>query len=330
MIQYGGTLFSGGANHTAAIAPGGPGYTYSRVFTDLGVAVWFDQHNGSNWTQLRQLGQGAHPTTFHRACVATNTVNYDMLVAWATSTETPVSDGSLNIEGSRPIMFVESHDGGSTWSYPDSIWTGIDVLRTRTGISCAFDLTKSRFVIAYADHEERLGTISRITSLGSSWTFPTQMTGLDAPLLRTSSPPSLSFDSMNWNDDRALLSWWDIDINDQRTMWIRWSAGQNRYIADTGVFLGDVIMTSAEEEQLRGGPIMNVMGGAAHWAFTLQASQVVGRYRRRLVDGWTSAEFYTGYPAPPTTAVADWYVSAAANRYSFTEKAYLRHIIYNQ
>jgi hypothetical protein len=325
----GGTVFSGGANHTGAVGPGGPAYQYARVFTDLGTAVWFEQGNGygSGWSAQRQLGSPWNPTTFHRACIATNTVNFDMMVAWTASTQAQASvvGGGAVWAGTREVVFTESHDGGATWSLPFSIpspGANTATARTRTGIACAFDLVNSQFVLAYANDIEELKLTWRSTSNGSSWSTPVNMASPFTGTLRTADAPTLSFDPMDWSGNRGVISWWDADTNYPKTMWIHWNSIQGRYTYDSGYLSG--VILPGEVQVLRSSLVPSVHANTGHWAFSTQASDVLGRWRRTQPSNVTNADFLqvsgVGY--------FDWYVGASANRWSFTEKAYLRHIAY--
>jgi hypothetical protein len=202
--------------------------------------------------------------------------------------------------------------------------TSIPIARTRVGVACSFDRVNNRFVLAYSDAIEKLSTVSRSPVLGSAWTTPQVIPSpIGGDFVRSADAPSLSFDPYFTGHASGLLSWWDVEANDQRTMWIAWSGVQNRYI-DSSSFWGD-ITTTAEEDVLRTSIVVNAVGGLRHWAFGTQMNWVSGRWRREFVGALsTHADFRNDTSA----GWFDWYVGSAVNS-QIQESAYLRHIAYH-
>lgn len=326
VYNAGGTVFPNGANHTGALGAGGPGYSYSRVYaTD--DHVWFQRGSGlgGQWDVAQELSIPGQRITAHRMCVAASSLTSDMIAMWVSSEQQYWVNGMPDEgTGTRPIVFVESHNGGTTWSVPSLL--SDSSARTRTGLACQFDLLSNRFVVAFADKEERIRTMSRTPVAGAVWSGSTVLSSVlgNGHPLRTGSSPALSFDEFDYAHDVGLLTWWDADVNDQRAMWIRFSQAQGLYVHASD-FLND-LASSAEEEVLRTTVVPNVILGARNWAFGTQALNIQGRWRRRVSAGGaleTNADFLNII----TSQYFDWYVGSAANRQYF-ETAYLRHIAY--
>ena len=242
----------------------------------------------------------------------------DMYVVWASGNQTQFSNPNDNstLTGSRAIVFVESHNAGNTWSVP----LPIAGARTRSGVSCTFDALRARVVVAFADHVERIHTTNRNPAAvgAGSWTVPSVMTNaFGSPSLRTGDTPMLSFDPYS-ADNYGLLSWWDSDVNDQRTMYVTRSVFTGNYVHDSG-FLPWVTSTVVEE-QLLSSVIPNVIFGNLHWALNTQKNTLLGRRRYRYVGGMVS-ENYDLLAINPTL---DIYVGSGANRL-LVETAYIRH-----
>ena len=325
IVNGGGTVFPAGTNHTGSIGAGGPGFNYSHVST-TDDHIWFQQGTGfgAQWSLAQELSSASSQRTYHRTCVASSSLSSDMLAVWAADGQQQWNEFVASEDaGTRQLVFVESHNGGSSWSSPTPIASS--TATTRSGISCQFDVTSNRFVLAFADRVEEIRIAWRLTPGGSAWSAPTRISSIHGSMLplRTAAAPALSFDEFDYGHVIGLLTWWDDRVNDHRAMWIRFHQGQGIYIHDSGFF--NDLASTAEEDVLRTTIVPNVILGYRYWAFGTQALSVQGRWRRNIspINGAvvTSADFLNTNSAQ----YFDWYVGAAANR-QYVETAYLRHI----
>ena len=161
----------------------------------------------------------------------------------------------------------------------------------------------------------------------AAWSVPTTLVSPLALVARTAEVPSMNFDPFFTGASRGLLSYWDSDVNDQRTVWIVWSALQNRYITDSGFY--EDILSAAEEEVLRTSVVVNPTGTQRNWAFGTQMNSLRGRWRRAFVGDVLTGSIQTNADFTyhsPTGGDLDWYVGAAGNQL-LQETAYIRHIV---
>ena len=179
--------------------------------------------------------------------------------------------------------------------------------------------------MAYADAVEHIQSTSRIaTAVGpGAWTVPSLLLGADgSPSLRTGDTPMLSFDPYS-ADNYGMLSWWDSDVNDQRSIIIARNPVSGNY-ADTSGFLPWVTSTVVEE-QLFSSVIPNVIFGNFHWALDTQKDTLIARRRYRNIGGIISEHYDLSSINPPGI---DIYVGSGANRL-LVETAYIRHVMTN-
>jgi hypothetical protein len=167
---------------TESFAPGANGQQYAMAWGSP-TGIRFAQGDGRGFGAPVNLIGG----TNRRVCVATNT-GRDVFVAWADLAQATPSSGGNPFDGSRAIVFTQSHDGGSTWSAAANIPGAF----TRAGVSCAFDPTGNKIVLAYqGSGEEGLWLTSRSpASLDpNGWSWPVMLSGP-----RTAETPSITFD----------------------------------------------------------------------------------------------------------------------------------------
>jgi hypothetical protein len=323
VVSAGGTLFNPGINFTGSVSQGSVGHSYARVYaTSWGMPrVLFEQGNGSgqHWSQQRVLSNSSFVTSRHRTCVVAHPWSNDVYALWADSEQIPLIDDrdQSPLAGSRQVVFVESHDGGHSFSAPAPLGS----LRTRTGLSCTYDPVTQRVVAAVADHIERLIVLHRPIAAGGAWSTPVPLVGpFSTAALRTGETPLVSFDAYS-SDGYGLISWWDSDDNDQHAMYIRYFASTGSYRFDSGY--RSWITTPVVEEQLLSGVVPNVIAGQPHWALNTQLNGLIGRRRFRRIAGVTSEHFDLS-----SSTALDIYTGSGANRL-FVETSYMRHLISN-
>jgi hypothetical protein len=330
-VSAGGTTFSDGFNHTAALSAGGSAFAYSRVFTDHAFGVFFEQGDGSgsNWQAQRFFAD----STYHRACLATSTDGAHLLAAWAGIEETQLA-GTLDTNpeaGTRPIRFVESHDGGSTWTTP-ALFSG---LRVRSGVACSYDAFQNRFMLLASDNLQNVRIAHRLPTASAPWSAATELKDQAGSPVRSVETPLVSFDTFSFGQE-GHIAWYDTDSNDNHMMQIefRWCTQipggctpqeqPGKYVSDSGRLSPWV--DSFEPNILRSAVVPNSIEGIRHWAHSMQLG-TVGVNRRRGFDfNQNLLNVFSDYTAVSGNAWAlTRYHTSGPNRFFF-ETAYL---VYN-
>lgn len=310
------------SSYTAAISGGVNGNMYARVASPGYQALQVQQGDGfaSNWSSPVQIWfNGTH----RRACIATRPGK--LVVLWTELSETSavgVSGSALRFAGTRPIVCAMSTNGGTVWNLC-SPSTGIVGARSRTGVSCGYDPTQDRVVLAYSDEEERLriahvpGSVSTTTQ----WSSPAILTNQSGIPIWASDLPELSFDPFS-NDNRGVVTWFDGDELNPRAMWITYASATSTYVAWGSAMLPLLVngfVQGAEANLMRTALVPNVISGQAHYSFARQQSSSETRHRY-LPSGGTSVDALSN-SGPP--AVFEWYSGSAANSV-LVETSYLR------
>lgn len=143
--------------------------------------------------------------TYHRPCVAVSATGSDAYVLWAS----PLQD----VSGSRSIYAVESHNGGATWSGPETLpWAA-----TRTGVSCSIDRATERLVVVYSGSaQEGIFLNHRPSLVAGPGQWATQIRlNINSSGFTASTPetPEIAFDffstsspgRLTWQDNADML-----------------------------------------------------------------------------------------------------------------------------
>jgi hypothetical protein len=130
----------------------------------------------------------------------------------------------------------------------------------------------------------------------------------------------VSFDPFS-NDNMGIVTWFDGNELNQRSMWIRYSTSANRYIANSSInspFITNAHVFGAEANLLRSSVVANTISATAHFAFVRQTAGWQQRYR--YLPSSSSTDHINNW-GPPVRL--DIYTGSAANTV-LIETAYLR------
>lgn len=213
-------LGSAEALHEPAFShgPGGncPSEGYMTAFPItvpyFGIRVRYG--DGYVWSRIVDLPYSASAPfyTQRRPCIATdNSSGNDVYLLWAEVSEEPWTGGANS--GARRVFVSESHDRGVTFGTPYALpWA-----YTREGVSCAYDRSQSRIVVAYqGSGEEGLWTAHRLSNavgVGAWTTFQRIQGGTHVAAVPTSPDgPALAFDVFG-NTSHGFIAWYEGQSN---------------------------------------------------------------------------------------------------------------------
>lgn len=177
----------------------------SRVYPAV-PALFIAQHNGTNAFNIQATTLA---DTLKRPCVATSGLH--QVVVFTSISQSPDTNTGDQLAGSRSLLQMESHDGGFTFSSPETI-VG---LRTRQGVSCAIDPATGRVVLAATGIDETINTAHRLPSAVGvgSWSGFTRVNGVGTfAVPQTRDVPEVVFDRFQptafgrlaWLENRTL------------------------------------------------------------------------------------------------------------------------------